>query len=639
MTKRISDDTIYYNIILLNMPVLSREVDAGGAGGVTMVTLQNTRIREVSDAVSRIHSLGYHCIELSIRFKDLVNKDWTPASIITGDTSDPLCVVYTKDNGAINWIEQGRTEIIANKTTGEFITKIYVKYKFEEACQIKFALYDCDDSFKTNNSTRLDLERQDFLGSAECDISIIVGMGIHTMTLQGVPKGEITVNMMPKPITNDILHFYPQFVNLDIRSFSLFGCCISGASVYMVISIKIDRDYIPIYRTDYVVTNGNGAFPMIDLEVSKLGNLESPFRIELFRFDNPHSVLIGYVDTTLDNMMRSERLDLTNKEAQRRSGSASKNSRNSGQIIFSEKQITPRPTFMDYINHGLQIGFQLVVDFTGSNGDPRIPGTLHHLAPVDHTSPFYTHGFVSMSEYMKAFKMLYNVVHGYDSDGLIPFWGYGALIPTSNGAKINSWDFAINGDDANPSVHGMQGVMEAYKHALTNIELSGPTNFAPIIRKLTTLKRTEISQGTIQFDIVTILTDGEISDMRDTINAIVDASDLPMVFLIVGIGNGQFVNMKYLDADGTVLQASSGKKALRDNVQFVKFNDYIDNPLKFSEEALAEIPTQLVDSMRILNKLPGDFGSSRTIDSSQVKMSLPPTYRESCMDLGVHDEQ
>ena len=46
-----------------------------------------------------------------------------------------------------------------------------------------------------------------------------------------------------------------------------------------------------------------------------------------------------------------------------------------------------------------------------------------------------------------------------------------------------------------------------------------------------------------------ILTDGVISDMDDTIKAIVDASFLPMSIIIVGVGNADFTDMEILDAD------------------------------------------------------------------------------------------
>ncbi len=122
------------------MAILSKENDSGNTGGVTMVTHRNSIDRAVANAVARIHNLGYDCLELSISFNDLVNKDWTPLSVVTGDTSDPICVVSTKNEQSGQWEEQGRTEIIANKTTGQFVKHIYVKYRFEQACQIKFSL-------------------------------------------------------------------------------------------------------------------------------------------------------------------------------------------------------------------------------------------------------------------------------------------------------------------------------------------------------------------------------------------------------------------------------------------------------------------------------------------------------------------
>lgn len=46
-----------------------------------------------------------------------------------------------------------------------------------------------------------------------------------------------------------------------------------------------------------------------------------------------------------------------------------------------------------------------------------------------------------------------------------------------------------------------------------------------------------------------MLTDGELTDMKDTILAIIRASRLPMSLIIVGVGNADFEGMKVLDAD------------------------------------------------------------------------------------------
>jgi hypothetical protein len=43
-----------------------------------------------------------------------------------------------------------------------------------------------------------------------------------------------------------------------------------------------------------------------------------------------------------------------------------------------------------------------------------------------------------------------------------------------------------------------------------------------------------------QYFVLLIITDGIISDMQQTIDAVVDASFLPMSLIIVGVGNEDF---------------------------------------------------------------------------------------------------
>ena len=42
--------------------------------------------------------------------------------------------------------------------------------------------------------------------------------------------------------------------------------------------------------------------------------------------------------------------------------------------------------------------------------------------------------------------------------------------------------FALNGNIFDPEVDGIEGVEEVYKRAINNVRLSGPTNFAPIMK-------------------------------------------------------------------------------------------------------------------------------------------------------------
>ena len=49
-----------------------------------------------------------------------------------------------------------------------------------------------------------------------------------------------------------------------------------------------------------------------------------------------------------------------------------------------------------------------------------------------------------------------------------------------------------------------------------------------------------------------MLTDGDISDMTDTMKAIIAASYLPMSIIIVGVGMANFHAMRELDSDGAM---------------------------------------------------------------------------------------
>ena len=110
----------------------------------------------------------------------------------------------------------------------------------------------------------------------------------------------------------------------------------------------------------------------------------------------------------------------------------------------------------------------------------------------------------------------------------------------------------------------------------------------------------------MNYNILMILTDGIIGDMQDTINALVEASFLPISVIIIGIGNGNFDKMDILDADDNPLYDSNKRKADRDLVQFVPFNKFNNDPVKLAEEVLEEVPRQVVEYYKHKNIFPSD---------------------------------
>lgn len=59
---------------------------------------------------------------------------------------------------------------------------------------------------------------------------------------------------------------------------------------------------------------------------------------------------------------------------------------------------------------------------------------------------------------------------------MFPVYGFGGTV---NGTVSHC--FPLNGNPTNPEVHGVDGIIDAYKNGLKKYGLSGPTIFSQII--------------------------------------------------------------------------------------------------------------------------------------------------------------
>ncbi|XP_067144460.1 copine-3-like isoform X2 [Centruroides vittatus] len=244
-------------------------------------------------------------------------------------------------------------------------------------------------------------------------------------------------------------------------------------------------------------------------------------------------------------------------------------------------------SFLDYIFGGTQINFTVAIDFTGSNGNPADPGSLHYIS----NQP---------NDYMKAIWAVGNVIQDYDSDKMFPALGFGAKIPPSWQV---SHEFAVNFNNSNPFCAGIQGIIDAYRNCIYQVQLYGPTNFTPVINHVARFAESSMATCDHYF-VLLILTDGVVSDINDTRRAIVQASRLPMSIIIIGVGHADFSAMDFLDGDNGRLYASDGSYAERDIVQFVPFHKYEMSPALLAKEVLAELPQQAVQYFISRNIVP-----------------------------------
>ena len=124
--------------------------------------------------------------------------------------------------------------------------------------------------------------------------------------------------------------------------------------------------------------------------------------------------------------------------------------------------------------------------------------------------------------------------------------------------------FPLNGKESNPEVNGTSGILKLYKENLKNINLSGPTYFQYVLKKM--IEQCKAKQHLPTYNILLIITDGEIHDMNETKALIVDGSEFPLSVIIVGVGNEEFKLMKQLDADKHMITDAKGRSAKRDIV-------------------------------------------------------------------------
>ena len=247
--------------------------------------------------------------------------------------------------------------------------------------------------------------------------------------------------------------------------------------------------------------------------------------------------------------------------------------------IISLEQIK-NYTFLDYIRGGMQINLTIAIDFTGSNGEPSKPNSLHYIG-------------TNNNSYEIAINSCGNIVAYYDYDQMFPAFGFGGKFCGDNNV---SHCFPLNMNPNNPDIQSIEGVLQAYRNILNQTKLYGPTFFHYIINQvISVVKEDVMGENKMNYNILMILTDGIIDDMDETIDSLVEASFLPISVIIIGIGDADFSNMDVLDADDEPLVDKNGRKADRDLVQFVPFKKFSYNGQLLAQEVLEEIPKQVIE--------------------------------------------
>ncbi|KAG2695393.1 hypothetical protein I3760_07G011200 [Carya illinoinensis] len=500
--------------------------------------------------------------------------------------SDPMAVVYVKKiDGKLD--ELGRTEVVLNSLNPTWIEKVTVAFQFEIMQPLVFHVYDIDTKYYNVPVKTLKLEDQDFLGEATCVVSEIVTKQSQSLTLNLHGKsghiglrnlGVLTIHAEELVASRSAVEMILRCSYLDNKD--LF----SKSDPFLRVSRIVESGgSIPICKTEVVNNNLNPTWKPLCLSMQQFGSKDNPLIIECFDFNSSgNHVLIGKLQKSVADLEKLHKgrsgadLTLTSHHGHEKVLK--------GQLFVDQFCEKEEYSFLDYISSGFELNFMVAVDFTASNGNPRNPDSLHYIDPSG-----------QLNSYQKAIIDVGEVIQFYDSDKRFPAWGFGGR--TSDGTISHC--FNLNGSAGGFEAEGVEGIMTAYTSALHNVALAGPTLFGQVINTAAQTAGQSLSYNSNKYFVLLIITDGVLTDLQGTKDALVKASDLPLSILIVGVGGADFRQMEVLDADnGQRLESSTGRVATHDIVQFVSMRDVHGGRISVVQAVLEELPGQFLTYMR-----------------------------------------
>jgi len=189
-----------------------------------------------------------------------------------------------------------------------------------------------------------------------------------------------------------------------------------------------------------------------------------------------------------------------------------------------------------------------------------------------------------LNPYQEAIQIIGKTLEPFDDDKLIPVFGFGDSRTTDKTV------FPYYPDRV---CYGFQEVLQSYTDITPLLIFSGPTSFAPLIREAINIVRNARA-----YHILVIVADGAVTNVRETQEAIVEASNYPLSIVTIGVGDGPWELMEEFD-DGL-------PERKFDNFQFVDMHKVLsqaeNREVEFAMAALQEIPDQflLIQKLQLL---------------------------------------
>lgn len=531
-------------------------------------------------------------LEFSVHASKLKNV----AGALKG-TSDPFCVVtLVASKPGEKPVVLGKTEVIKNTLSPDWVKNFIIDYELGVPTLVAVQIFD--EVRKGENKS---------MGSATFDIGNLLGAR-GNMKAKKLKKGGTIFAHVSKCQGSGILRLRMKGIKLKNTEGFL-----RKSDPFFELSKKRDsaggQTWDNVHRSETVMDNLSPSWKEAVVELSTLcdGDLDKPVQVTVYDYESSGKhVLMGAFETTVNGLVRSA---TGGSEDPSKAFIMKRKGKETGKVVvlqadvsgvkgateqMAKMTVSPppvaarpaatkaaapafvpsagSPTFVDYVSGGCEIQCTVAIDFTGSNGDPRKPGTLHYL-----------HKDGKKNDYERAISAILKILSKYDSDQKFPVLGFGAKY---GGVVRHAFQCGPAAE-----ADGIEGVLNAYHQVFrSGLVMSGPTVFTEVMQmaaaQAVSAQEAAKAKGEQCYTILLILTDGAVSDVQSTAACLNQISGAPLSVVIVGIGHADFSSMQFLD------DASAPGK--RDIAQFVEFHKHSLSGVDLTTATLQEIPEQLV---------------------------------------------
>jgi ethanolamine utilization microcompartment shell protein EutS len=426
----------------------------------------------------------------------------------------PQVVLLTNNGNDLRWTEYGRTDVVPNNLNPRFKTAIQIDYAFEATQNIKLVIVNGADRFKRSVDT------QENFGECETTLAEIVannGIKRKLTKLKAETGAMLLIRCEEKSLVTADITFRVRANKLDAMK-KFFG----SSSPYLNVQSVGTYGQQTVYTSEYIKNRLTVNWKPFTISAEQLcnGDLSKQVRFEVMDksiFLTGTDKVIGWATTTMNDLLGAKpfSLHLANENK-----APSKNSKkkHAGILVFDMVKYEQTYSMIDYLMGGHNINVVTAIDFTEANGNPSKSQSLHFKSKL-------------MNPYQSAIYQISTLLAKYSATQTYPVYGFGARKPLDFGNGAPTWvqaEFfpAMLPTDYNPNVHGVDGIMNAYSHALSTVQLSSPSNFAPVLRAASYHAR---SASDTAYTILVIYTCGDIDDMKETTAELVlAANDLPL---------------------------------------------------------------------------------------------------------------